>query len=387
MSGAPATRQRPATRAEHPYEPIARVLREGPAPLLTPVAGLSERERLHLAFAIPPFGVGSGGHNTIFQLVARLERMGHTCSLWMHDPWGAREKEWPAVLRRKVVERFAPVKAPLIKEFEHFYGADVVVATGWQTVYPALLLEGCSARAYLINDHEPQFHPMSVEQLWAEASYSQGLYGIAGTPWLRDLYVERYGGQAGNFDYGVDHATYRPREAARRADTVVFYGRESTPRRAVALGILALHELHRRRPAVRIVMFGNLEPPDAPFPYEHVGIANGEELAWLYSEGTVGLCLSLTNYSTVPLEMLACGLPCVDLDRPSTRSVYGEDGAVELVPLDPAALATAVERVLDDRAEWERRSRGGLEFVAPRTWERAAEQVEAELRRALALRE
>ena len=94
MSGAPATRQRPATRAEHPYEPIARVLRDGPAPLLTPVAGLSERERLHLAFAIPPFGIGSGGHNTIFQLVARLERMGHTCSLWMHDPWGAREKRY-----------------------------------------------------------------------------------------------------------------------------------------------------------------------------------------------------------------------------------------------------------------------------------------------------
>ena len=138
--------------------------------------------------------------------------MGHTCSLWMHHPWGAREKEWPAVLRRKVVERFAPVKAPLIKEFEHFYGADVVVATGWQTVYPVLLLEGCSARAYLINDHEPEFHPTSVEYLWAQASYSQGLHGIAGTPWLRDLYVERYGGEAGTFEYGVDHATYGPRD-------------------------------------------------------------------------------------------------------------------------------------------------------------------------------
>jgi glycosyltransferase involved in cell wall biosynthesis len=387
MSGPPATRRRPATRAEHPYEPIARVVREGPVPLLTPVAGLSERERLHLAFAIPPFPIGSGGHNIIFQLVARLERMGHTCSLWMHDPWGARETEWPAVLRRKVVEHFAPVRAPLIKEFEHFYGADVIVATGWQTVYPALLLEGCSARAYLINDHEPEFHPMSVEHLWAEESYSQGLYGIAGSPWLRDLYVEHYGGQAGSFDYGVDHATYRRRGASRRADTVVFYGRESTPRRAVALGILALHELHRRRPDLRIVMFGNLEPPDAPFPYEHVGIAGSDDLSWLYSEATVGLCLSLTNYSLVPLEMMACGLPCVDLDRPSTRSVFGEDGAVELVPLHPAALASAVERLIDDRAEWERRSRAGVDFVAQRTWERAAQQVEAELRRALALRE
>ena len=35
---------------------------------------------------IPPFARGSGGHNTIFTLIARLERMGHTCSIWMYDP-------------------------------------------------------------------------------------------------------------------------------------------------------------------------------------------------------------------------------------------------------------------------------------------------------------
>jgi glycosyltransferase involved in cell wall biosynthesis len=384
--GPPPLRHRPATRAAHPYEPIARVERDGAAPLLDPVPGMAERERLHLAFAIPPFGIGSGGHNTVFQLVARLERLGHTCSLWMHDPTGAREQEWPAVLRRKVVEHFAPVRAPLIKEFDHFYGADVVVATGWQTVFPVLLLEGCRARAYLLNDHEPEFFATSMERRWAEESYSQGLYGIAGTPWLRDLYVERYHGRAEAFEYGVDHETYRPRDVARRHDTIVFYGRESTPRRAVALGILALHELHRRRPDVRIVLFGNREPPDAPFPYEHVGVADSDALAWLYSEGTVGLCLSLTNYSTVPLEMLACGLPCVELDRPSPRSVYGADGPVELVAPTPGALAAAVEGLLDDRARWERRSRDGLAFVAPRTWDRAGEQVEAGLRRALALR-
>lgn len=385
-AGPPPARHRPATRAAHPYEPIARVLRDGPAPLLPPVAGTARRERLHVAVVIPPFGIGSGGHHTVFRVVAGLERLGHTCSLWMHDPFGWREKEWAADLRRKVVEHFAPVRAPLIKEFEHFYGADVVVATGWQTVFPVLGLEGCSARAYLINDHEPEFHPTSVERLWAQASYSQGLHGIAGTPWLRELYVERYGGEAGTFEYGVEHATYRPREIARRRDTVVFYGRESTPRRAVALGVLALHALKRRRPDVRIVLFGNHESPDAPFDYEHVGVVSGEELSWLYSQGTVGLCLSLTNYSTVPLEMLACGLPCVDLDLPSPRSVYGADGPVELVAPEPEALAAAVERLLDDPDRWAARSHAGRALVAPRTWERAAAQVEAELRRALALR-
>ncbi len=221
---------------------------------------MAERDRLHVAFAIPPFSIGSGGHNIIFQLVLRLERMGHTCSLWVHDAFGERAHEWPAVMRRTAVEHFAPIEAPVYKGFDDWYGADVAVATGWQTVFPLLEQPGVRARAYLVNDHEPEFYPTSVESVWAAETYSQGLYGIAGSPWLRDLYVERYGGTAGIFQYGVDHDVYRPRPLERRADTVVFYCRAVTQRRAVALGILALAELHARRPDLRIVLFGDREP-------------------------------------------------------------------------------------------------------------------------------
>jgi glycosyltransferase involved in cell wall biosynthesis len=63
--------------------------------------------------------------------------------------------------------------------------------------------------------------------------------------------------------------------------------------------------------------------------------------------------------------------------------VFAADGAVALAPFDPAAIAAAVERLLDDQAEWERRSRAGLAAVAGRSWARAAEQVEAGLRDAL----
>ncbi len=72
------------------------------------------------------------------------------------------------------------------------------MATGWQTVFPLLAARRLRARAYLINDHEPEFYATSVESSWAAETYRQGLYGIAGSPWLRDLYVERYGGTAGH---------------------------------------------------------------------------------------------------------------------------------------------------------------------------------------------
>ena len=173
------------------YDAAARALHDGPAPLLPPYTGMADRERLHLAFVIPTFGVGSGGHYIVFQLIERLERMGHVCSIWVHDLFGTGHGGGAAYLRHQIVESFARVKAPVFHEFDEWYGADVVVATGWQTVFPAVALESCRARAYLINDHEPEFFATSVEREWAERTYQLGLYGIAGSPWLRDLYVNR----------------------------------------------------------------------------------------------------------------------------------------------------------------------------------------------------
>jgi O-antigen biosynthesis protein len=377
----------PAQIRAHEYEPVGRILDDGPAPLAPPIPGMSERQRLHVAFVIPPFSEGSGGHNIVFQLILRLERAGHTCSVWIDDPFGHRGHEWPAFVRGSIREHFASVDAPVYKNVAHWYGADVVVATAWQTVYPALALANVRARAYLVNDHEPEFYPTSVESVWAAATYRLGLYGVCGSPWLRDLYVQRYGGVAEVFDYGVDHAVYRPRPVKRRRDTVVYYCRSATPRRAVALGVMALHELYRRRPDVRVVMFGERHPMGTPFPYEHLGVASPDRLARLYCESTVGLSLSMTNYSLIPQEMLACGLPCVDLQRASAESVFGVDGPVELTAFDPQALADHVERLLADEELWRRRSEKGLSFVADRSWDRAAEQVEAALRHALRERE
>jgi GT2 family glycosyltransferase/glycosyltransferase involved in cell wall biosynthesis len=369
------------------YEEILTLSREGPAPLAAPVAGMSERPALHVAVLIPPFQRGSGGHGTIFTLIERLEGMGHSCSIWMYDTQGVHRHEAQSVLRRRVVEEFAPVRAPVFKGFEDWYGADVAVATGWDTAYQAVLLRDCRARAYLINDHEPEFFATSAESIWAARTYELGLYGISASRWLRDLLARRYGQRGGWFRLGVDHGVYRPAALDRRRDTVIYYVRTHTARRAVPLGVLALEELHRRRPDTRFVLFGQREPLDLPFPHELLGIASRETLARSYSDATVGLCLSLTNYSLIPQEMLACGLPCVDVVGGSTEAELGRDGGMELAEPDPLALADAIELLLDDRARWGRRSRAGVAQVKDASWDEAARQVEAELREALRERE
>jgi glycosyltransferase involved in cell wall biosynthesis len=368
-----------------PLEEILRLSREGPAQLAEPVPGMAEG-RLHIAVVIPFFQSRSGGHNTLLTLLARLEEMGHTCSIWVYDPHG-RHHEAASVLRRRIVEEFTPVRAPVFKGFADWYGADVVLATGWDTAYAAALLPGCRARAYLIQDHEPEFFATSAESRWAASTYELGFYGIAASRWLRDLLARRYGQRGTWFRLGVDHGVYRQRPVERRGDTVIFYAREFTPRRAVPLGALALQELHRRLPDTRFALFGQAEPLRLPFDYELLGITSPEVLAWNYSEATVGLCLSLTNYSLIPQEMMACGLPCVDLAGGSTEAELGSERGVEPAEPDPLALADALEALLTDRELWRRRSEAGLGFVESASWDVAAKQVETGLREALRERE
>ena len=101
----------------------------------------------------------------------------------------------------------------------------MAIATGWQTVHPTLMLDQCRARAYIVNDHEPEFYAASTEREMAEDTYRHDLHCIAASPWLRDLLIERYGASADAFQLGVDHSLYQPRPVAAPAG----HGRSTTP--------------------------------------------------------------------------------------------------------------------------------------------------------------
>ena len=126
----------------------------------------AEGAALHVAFVVPFFQQGSGGHMTIANLVRALERRGHRCSLWIDDPGGrcggGAERRGRATCARGSGRSTASVAYGL----EAFAGADVAVATGWQTVARVLTLPA-AGRAYLVQDHEPEFFGTSVQRAWA----------------------------------------------------------------------------------------------------------------------------------------------------------------------------------------------------------------------------
>jgi glycosyltransferase involved in cell wall biosynthesis len=258
----------------------------------------------------------------------------------------------------------------------------VGLATGWQTAYPVALLPACKLKAYLVQDHEPDFFPASAERMWAAGTYGLGLPCLTSSPWLKQVVQERYGvTRAEVFEYGVDFDAYRPESGPREPRTVLYYARPATPRRATELGMLALDELLERRPDTRVVMFGDSKPPPAPFDYEFAGVREPAALAQLYGTATIGLVLSLTNYSLIPKEMMACGLPVVDVRGASAESVFGaRSDVIELAEPEPLALADALAALLDDPPRRDRMAAAGRRFVEGMTWTAAAGQIERALR-------
>lgn len=358
------------------WSSVLRHAKEGTTPLLDPPDGDAILERpWHIAAVIPPFQRGSGGHMSLFQLLLRLERMGHDISLWIDDELGLMKDDRPARIRRQIRDWFVPLEAPVYKGFDAWFGADVALATGWQTAHSVAMLDGCRSRAYLVQDHEPEFYATSAEAAWAEQTYRLGFHHLCGSPYLEEM-VQRYGGTSSRFSFGIDHDIYKPSETImREPDTVVMYGRDVTPRRAVPLAIMAICELLERRPETKVLCFGNKDPIATPFPYENLGILNAQELAATFSRATVGLVLSMTNYSVIPQEMLACGLPVVELAGVSGEGVFGLEAGVTFAPFDPVAVAIELERLLQQPSGWARASRQGAQWAHNRTWERGATEV------------
>jgi glycosyltransferase involved in cell wall biosynthesis len=154
----------------------------------------------------------------------------------------------------------------------------------------------------------------------------------------------------------------------------VFYARHQTRRRGTELGLLSLALLKQRRPETEVVLFGSDDLPyRLPFDHTPAGILNEAELAGLYGGAAVGLSISLTNYSLVPQEMLACGLPVVEMDLPPVRAAYPHGGAaIRLAAPEPAAIADALSQALSlPDAEMRRAREAAAGLVRHLSWARA----------------
>jgi glycosyltransferase involved in cell wall biosynthesis len=334
-------------------------------------------EPLTVAWVCVPPAAGSGGHTTMFRMIAALERAGHTCIVYLQDRHG-----WSVDQHRRTIRAWWPwVRAEVRDIADGIEDAHAIVATGWVTAYPVLASPARGARCYLVQDFEPSFYPAGSEALMAEATYRFGFHGITAGRWLAERLRRDYGMPADHFDFGCDLDRYALDETAERTG-VCYYCRPSTPRRAFQLAMVTLDLFAARHPEVEIHLFG--EPAGRlPFAATDHGLMTPDELSGLYNRCVAGLSLSATNVSLVPHEMLAAGCIPVVNDAEHNRIVL-DNSEVVYAPATPFhladALASLVERPAAERAA---AARAAAASVQGASWEAAGREVERIVRAAV----
>ena len=215
------------------------------------------------------------------------------------------------------------------------------------------------------------FEPMGDGYLWNEESYTYGLRHITIGHWLTHLLRQRYRAAAVPAGLGVDTALYRPRPEIAREDAICFLYQPEKPRRAPRHAMEALFLVKQRLPGTRIYLYGSPQAAELNFECTQLGLIEDlDRLADLYARCRVGLCLSSSNPSRIPYEMMASGCVPVDLYRYNNLLDH-ETGTLRLAYQGAASLAEAMLGLLTDGADWQRRSAAGIAAAAMRTmdWE------------------
>jgi len=108
-----------------------------------------------------------------------------------------------------------------------------------------------------------------------------------------------------------------------------------------------------------------------------------EDLALLYNAATLFVFPShYEGFGLPPLEAMACGTPVVAANNSSIPEVVGDAGLL-VDSTDFDALATTMERALDDTSLRSELSRKGLERAKQFSWERMGKQTLEVYKRAL----
>jgi glycosyltransferase involved in cell wall biosynthesis len=238
---------------------------------------------------------------------------------------------------------------------------DIMFATWWETVN-TVLNSKAKHKAYFIQDIEYLFYPVSDSYFGAMETYQKGLIHIA-----RGEYIK----QKLNTKYCINFCAdpiYRPLEGFKKTKAICYTYQPQKPHRCHQMALDALRIFKKNNPEYTVYLYGSdLNRSSQPEMYPefiNLGLLTFSDSNKLYNICELGVCFSPTNPSNIPYEMMAAGLPCLDLDTKNKQDF--PDNLLYLTVPNTFVIASKIEEILKDTDRLELASRAGLHFMKNR---------------------
>ncbi len=334
------------------------------------ITGKRKKPTKKINWVISPPRSG-GGHQNMFRFIEHLDKHGYKNSIYLYSTEDRMSNSEAA----SNVSKYADLKNTSFYQYTRdtpMEPADAIFATGWETAYPVLNDNTSAEKLYFVQDFEPLFYPVGTEYVLAENTYRFGFTGITAGRWLSEKLTGEYGMKCISYDFGAESGLYSYNNKGERKE-VFFYARPVTERRAFDLGIMVLELFHKMHPDYIINLAGwDVKDYKVPFPYVNHKTMPLEDLAALYNKCAVGLVLSLTNMSLMPLELLACGvIPVVNEGR--NNKLVSDNPYIAYASATPRELAEKMSEVITNGDIGARAARAA-KSVSTTGWEKSKEE-------------
>lgn len=314
-----------------------------------------------IAWFIPPLSKGSGGLNTIFRNAEALNSIGYTCDFYFPPSQGLVTNKADTLQQMRDWFGYAEPGDIYLFEIECQKNYDLVIATFWDTAY-LVALQKCNHKAYFIQDWEPSFYPVSEAACEAEFSYQLGLSPITIGKWLANKLDSKGFGPSFYTDFGADLSIYKKLNKSKEYAICAIY-QPDKPRRIPNTIIEALHIVKKIHPELTIYLYGSQAIEMTGF--NHLGILSKHECNLLYNRCLLGISASTTNPSRIPFEMMAAGLPVLELAGDNTEYDLPKD-AVELASPNSISIAASINKLLASPERLKQMRSAGPEFMSSR---------------------
>lgn len=331
-----------------------------------------------IMFVLPGMMAYSGGHTSVLRLGTALEKKGYKVRYVSFVPQELDEQKKNAEINLK------EYKGEIINH-DKIYEVknDVVIATSWDSVYYAKKADGY--KMYFVQDYEPFFHMYGEMFLLAQKTYELGLHMVSLGKWNKYM-IEKNCDIKSNLDFITfpyeaseyfekvrDYSEYKNK----REFNIAVYIKDTGKRAPYLLQhmMVKLKECFKNDNILLNVKYYGENLDFKCEGGESLGKLNKSQLLDLYQKSDFGMVASLTNISLVPYEMLATGLPLIELSE-GTFKYFFPEGCSILTSFDYNELYGKIKGCIDKPEKLKQMRDKSIEYLETLSWEKTANEFE-----------